>query len=97
RSDPLKTLNTRVCHPASPYFAVAGLETFELGPTLLRGPEETTSLEALRHGPVHLAVPLTGPRCFKNLGLDENGEEGLGFLITPVHTCHKRRVSVFSE
>uniref|UniRef100_A0A8C0HUK5 Uncharacterized protein n=1 Tax=Balaenoptera musculus TaxID=9771 RepID=A0A8C0HUK5_BALMU len=69
-------------------FPIALLETFELGPTLLQGPEEPILPEPLSHSPIHLAVSMTVSESLIKLSLTENCEESSGLFIAPVHTCH---------
>ena len=64
------------------------LETFELGPTLLQGPEEPKLPEPLCHSPIHLAVSMTVSESLIKLRLTENCEESSGLFMAPVHTCH---------
>uniref|UniRef100_A0A8B9X2I1 Uncharacterized protein n=1 Tax=Bos mutus grunniens TaxID=30521 RepID=A0A8B9X2I1_BOSMU len=69
-------------------FPIVLLETFELGPALLQGPEEPKLPEPLRHSPVHLAVSMTVSESLIKLRLTENCEESSGLFMAPVHTCH---------
>ena len=71
-------------------FSVASKEVFESVATLLQGPQEALCTQPLCNGPVHLAVLVTGAQLLRERGLTENGQEGLGLLVAPVHTCHSR-------
>lgn len=64
-------------------FSIVLLETFELGPTLLQGPEEPKLPEPLCHSPVHLAVPMTVSESLIKLRLTENCEESSGLFMAP--------------
>lgn len=68
-------------------FPVASKEVFESVATLLQSPQEALCTESLCNGPVHLAVLVTGAKLFREWGLTEDGQEGFGLLIAPVHTC----------
>lgn len=68
-------------------FPVVPQEVFESVPTLLQCPQEALCTESFCNGPVHLAVLVTSAKLFWKWGLAENGQEGLGLLIAPVHTC----------
>uniref|UniRef100_A0A673V217 Uncharacterized protein n=1 Tax=Suricata suricatta TaxID=37032 RepID=A0A673V217_SURSU len=85
---------TGLQHVAISHLPVALLETFELGPTLLRRPEEAALAQPLGHGPVHLAVPRTSLQRFIKARLLENREERLRLLVAPVH--HTDNVLRFS-
>lgn len=68
-------------------FSVASKEVFESVATLLQGPQEALCTQPLCNGPVYLAVLVTGAKLLREWGLTENGQEGLGLLVAPVHTC----------
>lgn len=74
-------------------FPVASQEVFEPVATLLQCPQEALCTQPLRNGPVHLAVLVTGAKLFGKWGLTENGQEGLGLLVAPVHTCCQEQSS----
>uniref|UniRef100_A0A452TIY1 Uncharacterized protein n=1 Tax=Ursus maritimus TaxID=29073 RepID=A0A452TIY1_URSMA len=81
-----KTFHVTVFH-----LPVALLEAFELGPALFGRPEEATLPQLLRHGPIQLALPVTGLESFVKPSLMEDIKKSLGFLVPPVHTCHGRK------
>uniref|UniRef100_A0A8C6DHE5 Uncharacterized protein n=1 Tax=Moschus moschiferus TaxID=68415 RepID=A0A8C6DHE5_MOSMO len=64
--------------------------TFELGPTLLQGPEEPKLPKPLRHSPIHLAVSMTVSESLIKLRLTENCKEGSGLFMAPVVTARRR-------
>uniref|UniRef100_A0A9L0T9S6 Uncharacterized protein n=1 Tax=Equus caballus TaxID=9796 RepID=A0A9L0T9S6_HORSE len=68
-------------------FPVASKEVLESVATLLQCPQEALCTQPLCNGPVHLAVLVTGAKLFREWRLTENGQEGLGLLVAPVHTC----------
>lgn len=68
-------------------FSVAPKKVFEPVATLLQSPQEAQRTQPLCHSPVHLAVLVTGAKPFRERGLTENCQEGLGLLEAPVHTC----------
>uniref|UniRef100_A0A8C3WSQ6 Uncharacterized protein n=1 Tax=Catagonus wagneri TaxID=51154 RepID=A0A8C3WSQ6_9CETA len=72
------------------HFAVTLLKAFELGPALFRRPEEATLSQLFSHGPIQLALPMTGLQGFIKPSCSEDLKKSLGFLIAPVHTCHAR-------
>ena len=67
-------------------FAVTLLKAFELGLALFQSLEEATLSQLLSHGPIPLALPMTGLQHFIRPSLMEDVKESLGFLVTPVHT-----------
>ncbi|KAJ1067958.1 hypothetical protein K5549_020901, partial [Capra hircus] len=81
---------TDISHMTIFHFAVTLLKAFELGPALFRSSEEATLTQLLSHGPIQLALPMTGLQCFVKPSLMEDVKESLGFLVAPVHTCHSR-------
>uniref|UniRef100_A0A8C5Z891 Uncharacterized protein n=1 Tax=Marmota marmota marmota TaxID=9994 RepID=A0A8C5Z891_MARMA len=72
-------------------FPIASKEVFESVATLLQCPQEAQCTQPLCNGPIHLAVLVTGAKLFREWGLTENCQEGLGLLIAPVHTCCQER------
>ena len=72
-------------------FPVASKQVFEPVATLLQGPQEALCTQPLCDGPVHLAVLVTGVKLLGEWGLTEDGQEGLGLLVAPVHTCCQER------
>uniref|UniRef100_A0A8C0W433 Uncharacterized protein n=1 Tax=Castor canadensis TaxID=51338 RepID=A0A8C0W433_CASCN len=68
-------------------FPVASKEVFESIATLLQCPQKAQCTQPFCNGPVYLAVLVTGAKLFRKWGLTKNCQEGLGFLVAPVHTC----------
>uniref|UniRef100_A0A8D2GBP2 Uncharacterized protein n=1 Tax=Theropithecus gelada TaxID=9565 RepID=A0A8D2GBP2_THEGE len=71
----------------SPECVLRSLGAFELGATLFWGPQKTPIPELFRHGPVDLAVLLTGLEFSIKLRTTKNSQERLGLFIAPGHTC----------
>lgn len=68
-------------------FPVVPEEVFDPVATLLQCPQEALCTQPLCDGPVHLTVLVTGAKLFREWGLTEDGQEGLGLLVAPVHAC----------
>lgn len=68
-------------------FAIASKEVFESVATLFQCPQEAQGTQPLCDGPVHLAVLVTGAELLREWRFTEDCQEGLGFLVAPVHTC----------
>uniref|UniRef100_A0A7N5KK93 Uncharacterized protein n=1 Tax=Ailuropoda melanoleuca TaxID=9646 RepID=A0A7N5KK93_AILME len=90
-----KSLSAKTFHVTVFHLPVALLEAFELGPALFRRPEEATLPQLLRHGPIQLALPVTGLESFVKPSLTEDIKKSLGFLVPPVHTCHGRKNLIY--
>ena len=60
------------------HFAVTLLKAFELGLALFQSLEEATLSQLLSHGPIPLALPMTGLQHFIRPSLMEDVKESLG-------------------